>query len=81
MAEFQRSEMSLGLFEDFVVFVPGVTQGNENAGSVQDFILLFWCKLGELGSRGRLSSCCNKLLGRAALRVLSSIHHEALPRR
>ena len=25
------------------IFVPGVTQGNENAWSVQDFILLFLC--------------------------------------
>ena len=65
--------MSPGLFQDFMVFVPGVTQGNEDAGSTQDFILLFRCKAGELGSRKskislfsgrefllRLSSCCNK---------------------
>ena len=43
--------MSPGLFQDFMVFVPGVTQGNEDAGSAQDFILLLWCKSGELGSR------------------------------
>ena len=35
-----------------MVFVPGVIQENEDAGSVQDFILLFWCKSGELGSSG-----------------------------
>ena len=40
--------MSPELFQDFMVFLPGVTQGNEDAGSVQDFILLFfWCKSGE----------------------------------
>ena len=62
--------MSPGLFQDFMVFVPGVTEGNENAGSVQDFILLFLCISRELGGRGsprfpcggklllRLSSCC-----------------------
>ena len=44
--------MSPGLFQEFMVFVPGVTQGNEDTGSVQDFILLLWCKSGELGSRG-----------------------------
>ena len=45
--------MSPELFQDFMVFVPGVTQGNEDAGSVQDFILLFfWCKSGEFVSRG-----------------------------
>ena len=35
-----------------MVFVPGVIQANEDAGSVQVFILLFWCKSGELGSSG-----------------------------
>ena len=44
--------MSPGLFQEFMVFVAGVTQGNEDAGSAQDFILLFWCKSGELRSRG-----------------------------
>ena len=43
--------MSPGLFQEFMVFVPGVTQGNEDAGSTQDSILLFRCKSGELGSR------------------------------
>ena len=32
--------MSSGLFQDFMVFVPGVTQGNEDAESVEDYILL-----------------------------------------
>ena len=40
MVQFQRSEMSPGLFQDFV-FIPGVTQGNEGVGSVQDFIVFF----------------------------------------
>ena len=94
LAQFQGSEMSPGLFQEFMVFVPGVTQGNEDAGSAQDFILLFRCKSGELGTGKseislynvsgrkfllRFSSCCNKLLGRAALRVLSNIHGGALP--
>ena len=35
------------------IFVPGVAQGSEDAGSDQDFILLFfWCKSGELIGRG-----------------------------
>ena len=51
--------MSPGLFQDFMVFVPGVTQRNEDAGSAQDFILLcFWCKSVELGSRGSLRLLC-----------------------
>ena len=37
---FKESEMSPGLFQDFMVFVPGVAQGNKDAGSVEDFILL-----------------------------------------
>ena len=46
--------MSLGLPQDFMVFVPGVSQGNDDAGLIQDFVLFFvWCKLGEL--RGRES--------------------------
>ena len=45
--------MCPGLFQDFMVFVPDVTQGNEDTASVQDFIVLFlWCKSGELGGRG-----------------------------
>ena len=32
MAQFQGSEMSPGLFQDFIVFVHGVTQRNEDAG-------------------------------------------------
>ena len=37
---FKGSEMSPGLFQYFMVFVPGVTQGNKDVGSVQYFILL-----------------------------------------
>ena len=41
------------LFQDFMAFVPGVTQANENTGSVQDFILLFfWWESRELRGRG-----------------------------
>ena len=50
LAQVQGSEMSQGLFH-YMVFVAGVTQENEGKGSAQDFILLFWCKSGELGSR------------------------------
>ena len=93
LAQFQGSEMSPALFQDFMVFVPGVAQGDENAGSVQDFIL-FFCKSGELG--GRLSPrfpCATSVVrnfssdflrvvtGRAALRVLLNIHHGALPQK
>ena len=85
--------MSLGLFQEFIVFVSGVTQGTEDLGSVQDFVLLLWCESGELGGRGsprfpsvitvvklllRLYSRSNKLFGRVALRVLSNIHDRAL---
>ena len=87
--------MSPGLFQDFMVFVPGVTQGNEDAGSAQDFILLFWCKSGELGSRGSPRfPCTTSAVGsfssdflRAvmtvspALTVLSNFHGGALPRK
>ena len=62
--QFQGCERSPGLFQDFMVFVPGVTQGNDNAGSVQDFISLFWCKSGELGSRGSPRfPCTTSLVG------------------
>ena len=43
--------MSPGLFQELIVFVAGVTEGNEDAGLAQYFILLFSCKSGELGSR------------------------------
>ena len=33
--------MSLGLSQDFMVFVSSVTQRNEDAGSAQDFVLFF----------------------------------------
>ena len=51
-AQFQGSEMSPWFFQDFIVFVPSVTPGNEDAGSAQDFISLFWLKSGALESRG-----------------------------
>ena len=38
---FKESEMSPGLLQDFMVFVLGVARGNKDAGSVQDFILLY----------------------------------------
>ena len=41
--------MSPGLLQDFMVLIPGVTQGNQDMGSVQD---LSWCESGELGGRG-----------------------------
>ena len=46
LTQFQGSEMSPVLFQDFMVSVAGVTQGNEDAGS------RFQCKSRELGSRG-----------------------------
>ena len=89
--------MSPGLFQDFLVFVPCVTQGNEDTGSVQDFNLLFWCDPRELECRGsprfpcvtpvvesfssRLSSSSNKLLGSIALTVWSNIYDGAPPRK
>ena len=94
LAQSQGSVMSPGLFQDFMVFVSGFTQGNENGGSVQDFILLFLCKSGELGGRGNPRFPCvtsvvgsfssdflRAVTGKAALRVLSNIHHGALPRK
>ena len=44
--------MSPGFCQDFMAFFSGITQGNWDAGSIQDFILLFWCESGELGDRG-----------------------------
>ena len=38
--QFQGSEMSPGLFQNFMVFVPGVTESNEDVGSVQDHIFV-----------------------------------------
>ena len=40
----------------FRIFFPVATHGNEDAGSVQYFILLFWCKSKESG--GRVSPRC-----------------------
>ena len=40
---FREAKCIQGLFQDFMVFIPGVTQGNyEEAVSVQDFISLFF---------------------------------------
>ena len=82
--------MSPGLFKEFIIFVPGFTRENEDAGF---FFLISSCCFGinqenlkqgeseisfhnEISGKllFRLSLCCNKLLGRAALRVLSNIH-------
>ena len=53
LTQFQESEVSPGLFQEFTVFVPRVTQGNEQTWSVQDIILLlFWCESKLLRSRG-----------------------------
>ena len=48
------------LFQDFMVFFPDVTQGNEHAGPVQGYLLLlfFWCKSGELGYMGSSRLLC-----------------------
>ena len=46
LALFQGSEISPGLFQEFMVFVFGVTKGNKGAGLAQDFILLFCYKSG-----------------------------------
>ena len=70
-----------------MVFIPGVTQGSEEAGSVQDFILFLY-KSGKLGRRRYLrfpfvpsggkfrvrpSSRYNKKLGSVAFRILSNM--------
>ena len=40
---FREAKCIQGLFQDFMVFIPGVTQGNyEEVVSVQDFISLFF---------------------------------------
>ena len=79
-AQFQGSEMSPGLFQDFMVFIPGVTQANENAGSVQDFVFLFWCKSRELGDReSPRFSCVTLVAGSFSLdffRVVISYYAE-----
>ena len=40
------------------IFIPRVTQGNEDVGSVQDFILSFWCESRLLGDRASPSFPC-----------------------
>ena len=40
---FREAKCIQGLFQDFMVFIPGVTQGNyQEAVSVQDFVSLFF---------------------------------------
>ena len=40
---FREVKCIQGLFQDFMVFIPGVTQGNyQEAVSVQDFVSLFF---------------------------------------
>ena len=73
-----------------LVFVPRVTQGNKDAGLVQDFILLFFGvnqeRQGETEiplyspSGGKLlfrPSSSYDLLGRVTFRILSNIYDEA----
>ena len=68
LVQFQRNELSSEMFQDFMVFVPGVTQGNEEAGSFQDFILFFWCESGELEGRGNPRfSCVTPVVGAGRL--------------
>ena len=62
LAQFQGSEMSPGLVQDFMVLVPHVTQRNGGEGSARDLILLFWCKSGELGSKGSPRFLCVTLV-------------------
>ena len=33
------------------IFIPGVTQRKEDVGSVQGFIMSFWCESRELGGK------------------------------
>ena len=70
--------MSQGLSEEFMVFVPGVTEGNEVAGLTQDFILLFCCKSGELGSKeSPRFPCVTSVVGTSDfLRAVTSYYAE-----
>ena len=78
------------------VFIPSVTQRNEDAGSVKvHLVVLVWIKiirrLGEsktplCNSSGgnillRASVSCNKLLGRVAFRILPNIYNGASPQK
>ena len=38
----------LQLFQDFMVVMLVLIQGNKDSESVEDFVSLFWCKSGEL---------------------------------
>ena len=52
LGKFQRSEMSPELFQNITVFIPGVTERNEDAGLPQDFIVLMYIRL--IRKRGKL---------------------------
>ena len=52
LGKFQGSEMSPGLFQNITVFIPGVTERNEDAGLPQDFIVLMYIRL--IRKRGKL---------------------------
>ena len=64
-----------------------LTQGNEDAGWVQDFMFLFSCFVyikrirRQGGSSLRPSSSYNKLLGRVAFKIQSNIHDGAFLRK
>ena len=46
------------LFQDFMVFMLVLIQGNKDSESVEDFVSLFWCKSGELGGGGSPRFSC-----------------------
>ena len=56
------------------IFIPRVTQGNEDVGSVEDFILSFLCESRELGGRQGESNIplCNPSGGKILLRAPTS---------
>ena len=56
------------------IFITSVTRGNEDAGSVQNFILSFWCESRKLG--GRVSPrfpCVIPVVKRSSLELLRAI--------
>ena len=78
------------------IFYPHVTQGNEDAGSVLDFILLFGVNQKNTRQRKSKIALCypssiklllrpslryNKLLSRVAFKILSNIHDRTLLRK
>ena len=46
------------LFQDFMVFMLVLIQGNKDSKSVKDFVSLFWCKSAELGGGGSPRFSC-----------------------